>query len=169
MYLKPTLKCHKCGEQFPRDDLVEYVTRRAINPQRFCPQCLKKIQEEEYFYKRITEFYKDDISWSTINKRRKALYETYGYTDNTIIDCLEYAYTVKGYVVLEKILGIVKPPLVEEMLQYKREKEFKENKIVNAIIDSFTDTRELPKIHVRENMKPKKKTTWDDENYLFME
>lgn len=168
MYLKPTLKCYKCGEQFPRGDLVEYVTMRAKNPHRYCPKCLKEIKATENFYKKISEFYKNDISWATINKRKTALYETYGYTDQTIIDCLEYAYTVKGYVVLEKALGIVKPPLVEEMLQYKRAKEFKENQIVNAIIDG-TNKKNLPQIKVRENMKPRKKSTWDDENFLFME
>lgn len=166
--MKPTLKCYKCGEQVPRGDLVEYTSMRSKNPHRYCPKCLKAVQDAERFYNKIVEFYKDDISWATINKKRTALYETYGYTDQTIIDCLEYAYKVKGYVVLEKVLGIVKPPLVEEMLQYKRAKDFKENKIVDAIISS-ANAKFLPRIKVRENTKPKPKSSWDDEDYLFME
>ena len=167
--MKPTLKCYKCGEQIPRNELVEYVTLRSKNPHRYCPTCLNAIKESEYFYTKVAEFYKNDISWSLINKRKTALYETYGYTDKTIIDCLEYAYKVKGYVVLEKALGIVKPPLVEEMLQYKRAKEFKENSIVNAIVEGTNKTKTLPQIKIRENMREKKKTSWDDDNFLFME
>ena len=167
--MKPTLKCYKCGEQVPRGDLVEYVTKRSKNPHRYCPTCLKTILDAENFCDKITEFYKDNISWPTINKRKRLLYETYGYTDQTIIDCLEYAYKVKGYVVLEKVLGIIKPPLVEEMLQYKKVQDFKENQIVNAIIDNTNKTQNLPQIKIRENMRPKKKSTWDDDNFLFME
>lgn len=165
--MKPTLKCYKCGEQIPRNDLVEYVTLRSKNPHRYCPACLSAIKESEYFYTKVAEFYKKDISWSTINKRKADLYKTYGYTDKTIIDCLEYAYKVKGYVVLEKVLGIVKPPLVEEMLQYKRAKEFKENSIVNAIIDGTTKTKDLPQIKVRENIKQQKE--WNIDDYFFDE
>ena len=164
--MKPTLKCYKCGEQVPRGDLVEYTTMRSKNPHRYCPKCLKTIQDTERFYNKVTEFYKDGISWATINKRKAALYETYGYTDQTIIDCLEYAYKVKGYVVLEKVLGIVKPPLVEEMLQYKKAQDAKENKIVNAIIEG-TKKYDLPQIRRRENMKKPKE--WNIDDYFFDE
>lgn len=164
--MKPTLKCYKCGEQIPRGDLVEYTSMRSKNPHRYCPKCLKTIQDAEQFYNKVAEFYKDDISWAAINKRKNILYETYGYTDQTIIDCLEYAYKIKGYVVLEKVLGIVKPPLVEEMLQYKRAKDTKENKIVNAIIEG-TKKQNFPKIKIRENIKQPKE--WNIDDYFFDE
>ena len=64
------------------------------------------------------------------------------------------------------MLGIVKPPLVEEMLQYKRAKEFKENSIVNAIIEG-TKKQDLPQIKIRENIKQQKE--WNIDDYFFNE
>ena len=165
--MKPTLKCYKCGQQYPRGDIVEYTTTRSKVPHRYCPNCLKIAQDTDYFFAKVAEFYKKDIPWATINNRRNKLRETYGYTDKTIIDCLEYAYNVKGYVVLEKALGIVKPSLVEEMFQYKKQQEYENNKIATAFIDGINNKVEIPRIRIRENTR--KKPDWNIDDYFFDE
>ena len=53
------------------------------------------------------------------------------------------------------------------MLQYKRAKEFKENSIVNAIINGTTKTKDLPQIKVRENIKQQQE--WNIDDYFFNE
>jgi hypothetical protein len=55
---------------------------------------------------------------------RKRLIDTYGYTDQTIIDCLDYLYNVKKLKKLAESLCLVKPTTVNEMLQYKKRKAF---------------------------------------------
>ena len=44
---------------------------------------------------------------------------TYGYTDDVIIDCLDYIYNVKCYKKLSESLSLITPKMVYAMKAYK--------------------------------------------------
>ena len=41
--------------------------------------------------------------------------------------------------------------------------------LIKKVLNEGTKKEDLPRIRVREKEQPKRKTTWDDENFLFME
>jgi len=134
----------------------------------YCKKCHEEKLAKSLFEETVCKIFNVKKPGGYVWKQRNQIIETYGYTDQIIIDTLNYIYNIKGYKPLATSICLVKPPMVEEMLQYKRAKDNKENKIINAIIEG-TKKEDFPQIKIREKTQPKRKTTWDDENFLFME
>ena len=66
------------------------------------------------------------------------LKEDYGYSDQTIIDCLHYAYDVEHIEKQKNTLYFVSPAMVERMMKYKREQAAKGSSFAQAMNTSFT-------------------------------
>ena len=64
---------------------------------------------------------------------RKRLIDTYGYSDQTIIDCLNYLYKVKKMKKLAESLCLVTPTTIHEMFEYKKQQSFEANYLAIAM------------------------------------
>lgn len=160
-----TRVCCKCKQIGLKDDMISTDGKAPW----YCKECHEKALETARFEETVCRIFNVKKPGAYVWKQRGKIIEEYGYTDQIITDTLNYIYSVKGYKPLATSICLVKPPMVEEMLQYKKAKDFKENRIVDAIIDGVNNKQELPQIKTRENEKPKRKSSWDEEDYLFME
>ena len=151
--MKLTKKCYNCKESFRTTELIGYTGPRAKNPQFYCPKCLVERQARDEFSDKVCEIFGIKVPGPRIWTERKRLMETYGYTDNIIIDCLDYIYNIKKYNKLAESLCLIKPPLVNEMMNYKRQQENEGSKIARAA----TTKIETINVNARENNKIRKK------------
>lgn len=160
--MKLTHKCYGCKESFRKTDMVEIFSASGQTSQWYCPKCANEKHAREAFSDKVCQIFGIKSPGPRIWTERKRLRDTYGYTDNTIIDCLDYIYTVKKMKKLSESLALIKPSMIEEMMNYKKREEFNNNKIIAAM---NTEMKEyvvpLPK------RKEKKKEKMNPDDYLF--
>lgn len=137
--LKPERKCCKCNQSFPRDEIVDYASENATSPRPYCPKCLIEKKEREKFIKEICIIFGIKRPGPKIWTQRKRIIETYGYTDNIIVDCLDYLYNVEKVKKITETLGLVTPTNVNKMMKWKKSKEYLGGAIANAM---QTETKE---------------------------
>lgn len=118
---RKALKCKSCGEQFLRTEMVQYCSPKANNPLWYCKKCLAEKQAREKFSDQVCKIFGLKAPGPRIWTERKRIIETYGYTDQILIDCLDYIYNVEHKRKLAESLCLVKPPMVDKMMQYKRQ------------------------------------------------
>ena len=91
-------------------------------------------------------------------KDRKRIIMQYGYTDNTISDCLDYLYNVLKLKVLSKSLCLVTPTNVEKMKQYKRQQSAAAGQLAAA---AAIEIVEKP-VSIRENIDEEQEENLDE-------
>ena len=155
---KETYKCYGCKQIFRKEELVEHASTRAKELHKYCPKCLKEKQDSEFFADKICEIFGIKAPGALIYTQRKRIKQEYGYTDQIIIDCLEYIYNVEWKKKLSESLYFVKPEYVEKMLKYKQSKETEEHQIVNAIGAFKTEEHIVPIKEIENN----KTSTYDN-------
>lgn len=161
--MKPTLKCYGCGEQFPRGDIINYTSSRAKTGHNYCPNCLNEVKAKEMFIEKVCHIFGIKAPGPRIWTERKRIIETYGYTDQIIVDCLDYVYNIQKSKKLSDSLFLVNPINVEKMMKYKAYQEYEKNKIISAFVDGLSNKPEPRRVHVRENVSKKSKWNIDDE------
>ena len=123
--IKPTLSCCSCKQQYPREEIIYYGSQE--NPLKYCPTCYKEKRAREKFYDFICELFGIRAPGPKIYAQRKNLKEKYGYSDDTIMQTLEYLYKVEHYNKGFESLGLVNPQNVDKALSYfesiKKERE----------------------------------------------
>lgn len=160
--MKKTLKCYECHEEFLREEMVQYASPRAEIMHWYCKKCLIEKQSRDNFSEKICSIFGIKAPGARIWTERKRLIETYGYTDNIIIDCLDYIYNIKKYKKLTDSICLVKPPMVEEMLKYKRVESYKAEQIIKAI---KTETKEYI-VPIENNKLVKTKIEYNPDDWL---
>lgn len=158
-----TRVCCKCKETFLKDDMISTDGKSPW----YCKECHEKALATALFEETVCKIFNVKKPGAYVWKQRNKIIEEYGYTDKIITDTLNYIYNIKGYKPLATSICLVKPPMVEEMLQYKKTKDFKEDRVINAIIDGISNKQELPQIKRRENIK--KQIEWNIDDYFFDE
>ena len=148
---KPTLKCHECKEVFRREELIEYASPNAKTSFHYCPKCYEEKLARENFSQTVCKIFGLKAPGPRIWKERERLRDSYGYTDETIAECLKYVYEVCGAKKLTESLCLVTPTNVEKMMQRKRAQEFRKNLLDRAMETEFN----YEFIDVRENDKEK--------------
>ena len=128
-----TKKCFGCKEVFRKTELVECFSASGKTSNWYCPKCLKEKHSREYFTSKICEIFGIQTPGPRIWTERKRLIEKYGYTDNIIIECLEYLYTIEKKDKLSDSLCLVNPISVEKMMQYKKIQQAKANSLMLAM------------------------------------
>lgn len=114
-----TKTCYGCKEKFRKEELIEYASAAATIPHWYCSKCLKEKQDREHFSDKVCQIFGIKSPGPRIWTERKRLKETYGYTDDTIIDCLDYIYNVRHYKKLSESLSLITPKMVYAMKAYK--------------------------------------------------
>lgn len=127
----------------------------------YCPKCFKEKQARERFSNKVCSIFGLKSPGPRIWKERERLQNTYGYTDDIIIDCLDYIYYVEKKKKLAESLCLVTPYAVEKMLRYKKTQENKASNIIRAV---RTETNEYV-VPIKENTT-KKKESWNPDDWL---
>jgi len=153
--MKLTKKCYGCKQEFRREELVDYAGPAAKTMQSYCPKCLAEKQAREKFSDKVCMIFGIKAPGPRIWTERKRLIETYGYTDDVIVDCLEYIYTVEKKKKFAESLTLIKPPMVEKMKRWKASEDYKARELVRAT-----------KMQVREFVVPIKENTKDNKEIL---
>lgn len=127
----------------------------------YCPKCFKEKQARERFSNKVCSIFGLKSPGPRIWKERERLQNTYGYTDDIIIDCLDYIYCVEKKKKLAESLCLVTPYAVKKMLRYKKTQENKASNIIRAV---RTETNEYV-VPIKENTT-KKKESWNPDDWL---
>lgn len=130
--MKVTRKCYGCKNDFRKEELVQYAGLNAKTAQWYCVDCLTAKQARERFSNKVCQIFGIKAPGPRIWTERKRLQDTYGYTDDTIIDCLDYIYNVQGTKKLSESLVLVKPQTIDKMTRWKYTKEAEASRMVQA-------------------------------------
>lgn len=160
--MKLTKKCFECGETFRKTELVDYAPPLAKTYHSYCPKCLEARQKRELFSNKVCTIFGIQKPGPRIWTERKRLIETYGYTDEIIVDCLEYLYNIKGIHSELESLYYVNPSSVNEMLKYKKNLERENVALANAIAQ--TQKAQEYVVCAKENTKKVKE--WNPDDWL---
>lgn len=131
--MRKTLKCHECKEEFRREEMVQYSSPNSNTAYWYCVNCLQEKKNRDAFSTKVCDIFGLKTPGPRIWSERKRLRDNYGYTDQTIVDCLDYIYNVESKKKLSESLYLVSPPMVDKMLKYKRMRESQGDSFVNAI------------------------------------
>lgn len=154
---KTTLKCYGCKEDFLREEIINYCSPRAKTGHNYCPKCYKEKLAREEFYETVCKIFGLKAPGPRIWTDRERIQKKYGYTDETIIDCLKYIYEVQGIKKLTESLSLVTPINVDKMMAYKRAQNFRKNLFNEAMKNNYR----YEKITVRENNDEEESDLYD--------
>ena len=157
--MKLTRQCSECKEEFRKTELVEYSSITGKTSKWYCPKCLAEKQSRERFSNKVCQIFGIKSPGPIIWTQRKRLQKEYGYTDDAIIDCLDYIYNVKKLKKLSETLVLIKPPLMEEMRQWKAKKAAEGSSLAASI--AHTEMKEYV-VPIRENTSTKEEISLDD-------
>lgn len=130
---KETRTCYECKNKFQIKEMIQYASPRAKTMHWYCPKCLKDKQSRDNFADKVCQIFGLKNPGPRIWTERKRIIQTYGYTDETIIDCLDYIYRIEKYKKFTESICLVKPPMVEKMMQYKKLQQAKSINLARAI------------------------------------
>lgn len=162
--MKITRKCAGCKEEFRKDQMIEYSSLSGKTSAWYCPTCLAEKQARERFANKVCEIFGLKSPGPRIWTERKRLREKFGYTDNSIIDCLDYIYHVQKTDKLAESLALVGPRSMEGMKRWKAAEKGRASGIAAAIVNTEVREYEVP---INEKKKEKKEIDLDE--YLFAE
>jgi len=152
-------RCWKCHDNFRKDELIDYCAPGYKTYHSYCKKCLKEQQDFDALKLKIVSIFGNDQKlWPRIMKDRKRIIIKYGYTDNTISDCLDYLYNVLKLKVLSKSLCLVTPTNVEKMKQYKRQQSAAAGQLAAA---AAIEIVEKP-VSIRENIDEEQEENLDE-------
>ena len=154
-------QCYVCKQKFRREELIDYATPGTKAMYSYCPECFEKKKAKERFSNKVCSIFGLKSPGPRIWKERQRLQDTYGYTDDTIVDCLDYIYYVEKKKKLAESLCLVQPYMVEKMMKYKACKEHEAMNIVRA---TKTEVKEYI-VPIKENTT-KKKESLDPDDWL---
>ena len=157
--MKLTRKCHGCGQDIRKDEMIQYSTVSGKTSYWFCKTCYEERMARERFQTKVCQIFGIKSPGPLIWTQRKKLQDAYGYTDDAIVDCLEYIYNVRHMDKLKESLGLVNPRSMTEMKKWRAEKRVQGGSIVAAIATMETKEYIVP---VRENTKKKVEINLDD-------
>ena len=124
MSAKTTYKCFDCKQIFRTEEMVQYApTGNTMH--RYCKKCYENKLARELFSDKVCSIFGLKKPGPKLWTERERLINKYGYTDNIIIDCLDYIYNVKKIAKKAPTLYFVTPPMVDEMKQHMRAQETK--------------------------------------------
>lgn len=149
-----TRVCFSCKESFLKNDMVQYASARAKQLHWYCKKCHQEKIAKDNFIDAVCKIFGIKMPGARIWAERKRLIDTYGYSDQTIVDCLDYLYNIKKTKKLAESLCLVTPVTVHEMLEYKKQKSFEiaymakafETEMVEHIIPTPKRKKQIKKI-----------------------
>ena len=157
--MKMTRKCHGCGQDIMKDEMIQYSTLSGKTSYWFCKPCYEERMARERFQKKVCQIFGIKSPGPRIWTERQRLQRTYGYTDDSIVDCLEYIYNVEHKKILAESLVLVGPRSMANMKAWKSGQKAIAGRIAAAIANTETKEYIVP---IKENKKKKEEINLDD-------
>ncbi len=130
---RTTRKCYGCKQIFRREELVDYASPNAQILHSYCPTCLREKQARDNFSAKVCSIFQLKSPGPRIWTERQRLMDKYGYTDETIINCLDYIYNVEHKAKLADSLCLINPTTVARMQAYQAKQAYNSEKIISAM------------------------------------
>lgn len=92
--MRLTKLCHGCKQSFRKSELIDYASPGAKTMYSYCSKCLEEKHSRENFSNKVCSIFGIKTPGPLIWTQRKRLQDTYGYTDDIIVECLDYLYNV---------------------------------------------------------------------------
>ena len=154
-------KCFNCKQEFLTNDMTQYASPRAKKMQWYCQKCLKEKKLRELFFEQVCKIFGIKAPGPRIWTERKRLQDNYGYTDNIIVDCLDYIYNIENKKKISESLALITPEMIDKMKSYQKKKQTESIKLAHAMQQ---ETKEYI-VPIKEN-KEKKKIDYDPDDWL---
>ena len=154
-----TRKCHGCKQDIMKDEMIQYSTLSGKTSYWFCKPCYEERMARERFQLKVCQIFGIKAPGPVIWTQRKRLRDKYGYTDDAIVDCLDYIYNVEHMNKLKESLGLVNPRSMANMKSWRAGKKAQASSLAAAIINTEVKEYIVP---VQENKKKKKEINLDD-------
>lgn len=160
--MRLTHKCFSCKETFLTAHMSKIFSASGKTSQWYCPKCANEKHAREAFSNKVCQIFGIKSPGPRIWTERKRLQDNYGYTDDTIVNCLDYIYNVKKMKKLAESLTLVTPSMVDEMMDYRKSEEKRNKNIISAMnteLKEYIVPLQKKKIRKKEKMNP--------DDYLF--
>ena len=157
--MKLTRKCHGCGQEIRKDEMIQYTTLSGKTAYWFCKDCYEDKMARERFQLKVCQIFGIKAPGPRIWTERKRLQNEYGYTDDAIVDCLDYIYNVSKKDKLSESLALVGPRSMANMKAWRADRQARASSIASAIANTETHEYVVP---VKENTSKKKEINLDD-------
>lgn len=157
--MKLTRKCAGCKQEIRKTEMIQYSSPSGKTSYWFCKECYADKIARERFQTKVCQIFGIQSPGPLIWTQRKRLIDTFGYTDDAIVDCLEYIYNVKKMNKLKESLGLVNPRSMAEMKKWRTEKKALAGSLAAAMAAMETTEYVVP---TRENTNKKEEINLDD-------
>lgn len=154
-----TRKCYGCKQDIRKEEMIQYSSPSGKTSYWYCKNCYEEKISRERFSNKICQIFGIKTPGPLIWTQRKKLKETYGYSDDAIVDCLEYIYNVQHMNKLKESLGLVNPRSMEGMRKWRATKKAQAGSVVAAMANTEVIKN---KVLVRENTTKRKEINLDD-------
>ena len=161
MATRSTKQCCECKKVFLREELIDYAGPAANTTKTYCKKCLEEKQGRDQFSIKVCQIFGLKKPGPRIWTERKRLRETYGYTDDIIVNCLDYIYNIEHKKKLAESLCLITPMLVDKMLKWRRNTSTKASMIAAAYQTKINEQI----VPIKENI-PSKKENWNPDEWL---
>ena len=159
VYMQLTRKCAGCKQDIRKDEMIQYASPTGKTTYWFCKECYEEKLARERFQEKVCQIFGLKSPGPLIWTQRKRLRDTYGYTDDAIVDCLEYIYHVEHMNKLKESLGLVTPINMAKMKKWRASKSGVAGGIAAAAANTEVNERV---VYIRENTSKKEKLNLDD-------
>jgi len=160
--IRSTHKCHICKEVFRNEEMVNYASPRSKTAYWYCKKCYEDKLAQNNFSDKVCSIFGVKAPGPQIWTERKRLIDNYGYSDETIINCLDYVYNVLRKPKKSVTLYFVNPSMVDEMMKYRRKQKVQSLNLAAAL---QTEVREYV-VPIKENTSSRKKIMYDPDEWL---
>ena len=157
--MQMTRKCQGCKQDIHKSEMIQYFTPSGKTSYWYCKDCYEEKIAREKFQNKVCEIFGIKSPGPLIWTQRKRLRDTYGYTDDAIVDCLEYIYNVEHMNKLKESLGLVNPRSMNNMKAWRADKKARASSLVAAAASMETKEYIVP---INEKKKKKEKLNLDD-------
>lgn len=153
--------CYTCKQKFPRKELIDYASIGTKTMHSYCLKCYKERLEREKFSEKVCSIFGIKTPGPRIWSERKRIQEKYGYTDDTIIECLNYIYNIEKIKKISETLFFVNPINVEKAIKYKEKEQYNNYKIITSINVPMQEHI----VTAQENIKSNKQN-WNPDDWI---
>ena len=157
--MQVTRKCYGCKQDIRKDEMIQYSSISGKTSYWFCKTCYEEKLARERFQLKVCQIFGIKSPGPLIWTQRKRLKDVYGYTDDAIVDCLEYIYNVEHMNKLKESLGLVGPRSMAEMKKWRAQGKARAGGIAAAM--AMPEEKEYI-VPVRENTHKKEEINLDD-------
>lgn len=157
--MKLTRKCHGCGQNIHKDEMIQYSSLSGKTSYWYCKSCYEEKMARERFQLKVCQIFGIKSPGPRIWTERKRLMEAYGYTDDAIVDCLDYIYNVVKKNKLTESLALVSPRSIANMKAWRADRQARAGSIAAAIANTETKEYIVP---VKENNSKRQEINLDD-------